>query len=133
MKGTQKEVAEFTGLSIRTVKRNWQKEKSKIEVEIPQIEENVLSQFEMNLPETSRTEFFNEKETQIIRYKGFKDVEIEKITPEDKKLFISKINELKENGLNPSESILLDMNIFSKEKTWFLYNKWQQKYGYTLQ
>ena len=129
MKITQKEVAEHTGLSIATVKRNWTSEKKEIKIDTPQI----INESDIKLPEINENEFFNEKETQIIRYKGFKDVEIEKITPEDKKLFISKINELKENGLNPSESILLDMNIFSKEKTWFLYNKWQQKYGYTLQ
>ena len=117
MKITQKSVAELTGLSIRTVKRNWTKEKKEINITIPEITEK---------------EFFDKKETEIIRYKGFKDVEIDKITPEDKKLFISKIIELKDIGLLPSETLLVEMNIFTKEKTWYLYKKWLEKYG-TLQ
>jgi hypothetical protein len=64
------------------------------------------------------------KETEIINYKGFKQVEIEKVSRDDKKLFISKINELKEIGIEPSEDILYELNIFTKEKTWYMYSKW---------
>lgn len=66
----------------------------------------------------------SEKKTEIIRYKNFKDVEIDKVSTEDKKLFISKINELKELGFEPSEPILKDMNLFDEYKTWYLYDKW---------
>jgi len=71
-----------------------------------------------------------EIETEIINYKGFKLVEIEKISLEDKKMFISKINEFLEQDIEPSEDLLLDMNIFSKEKTWFLYSKWRKNNPY---
>lgn len=68
----------------------------------------------------------SKKETEIIKYKNFKEVEIEKISKEDRKLFISKINELKEIGIEPSESIMIELNIFQKEKTWYIYNKWRR-------
>lgn len=70
------------------------------------------------------------KETETINYRGFKLVEIEKVSKEDKKLFISKINELKENDIEPSENIFLDMKLWSKEKTWYLYTKWRNKNPY---
>jgi len=72
----------------------------------------------------------NKKETEIINYRGIKDVEIYKVSTEDKKLFISKINELKENDIEPSENIFLDMKLWSKEKTWYLYTKWRSKNPY---
>lgn len=99
IKITQRKIADITGLGIATIKRHW----------------NIKIKEEL---------FFN-KETEIIRYKNFKDVEIEKVSQEDKKLFISKINELKSLGLEPSESLMYDMNIFSKEKTWYMYSKWR--------
>lgn len=68
----------------------------------------------------------NKKETEIINYKGFKSVEIDKITNDDKKLFISKINQLKDNGIEPSESIMIDLNIFQLEKTWYMYSRWRK-------
>jgi transcriptional regulator with XRE-family HTH domain len=122
MKITQKEVAQHTGLSIATVKRNWTSEKKEIKIDTPQIENDESK--DIKLPEINENDFFKETETEIIRYKGFKDVEIEKTTPEDKKLFISKINELKEVGLEPSEDILIRLELFSKEKTWYIYDKW---------
>ena len=70
------------------------------------------------------------KETETINYRGFKLIEIEKVSQEDKKLFISKINELKENDIEPSENIFLDMKLWSKEKTWYLYTKWRNKNPY---
>ncbi len=75
-------------------------------------------------------QFEKEKETEIINFKGFKQVEIDKVTQEDKKLFISKINALKDINLEPSESLLLDMNIFSYEKTCYLYDKWRKSNPY---
>ena len=70
------------------------------------------------------------KETEIIRYKNFKEVSIDKVSTDDKKLFISKINELKSIGLEPSESLLIDMNIFDRYKTWYLYDKWRKNNEY---
>lgn len=70
------------------------------------------------------------KETEIINYKGFKLVEIDKVSQEDKKLFISKINEFKEKDIEPLEDIFIMMNLWSKEKTWYIYNKWRDKNPY---
>lgn len=125
MKITQKEVAEFTGLSIATVKRNWTSEKKEIKIDTPQIKNDESK--DIKLPEINENDFFKEKETEIINYKGIKDVEIEKITPEDKKLFISKINELKEHNITPSETIIIELNLFNKEKSWYIYDKWLKK------
>jgi hypothetical protein len=111
--------------SIATIKRNWRLNPEEIQISIPNIQKPIIEP-EPELQEISEQEFFN-KETEIIRYKGFKDVEIEKITNEDKKLFISKINELKELYGTPSEQLILDMNIFSKEKTWYLYDRWTKR------
>jgi hypothetical protein len=70
------------------------------------------------------------KETEIINFKGIKQVEIDKVSTEDKKLFLSKINGLYDIGLEPSESLMYDMNIFSVEKTWYLYTKWRKRNPY---
>lgn len=126
MKITQKEVAEYTGLSIATVKRNWTTEKKSITAEVPEIKEEITKDIKLN--EIKEEEFFNN--TEIINYKGIKEVEIDKITTDDKKLFISKINELLDNNLEPSEDIFLDMRLWSKEKTWYLYKKWRSKNPY---
>lgn len=80
-------------------------------------------------------EFFNEinfkcllrnkkEETQEINFKGFKKLEIDKVSIEDKRLFIRKVNELRENNLEPSEDIFYSLNLWSREKTWFIYHKW---------
>ena len=65
------------------------------------------------------------KETEIIKYKGFKNVEIDKVSQEDKKLFLSKIKQLKDIGIEPSETIMEELHIFDKWKTWYLYSKWK--------
>lgn len=127
IKITQKEVAEYTGLSIATVKRNWTKQKQEIKVDIPLIQ-NVENKDE-DLVSISEKEFFN-KETEIINYKGIKEVEIDKVSTEDKKLFISKINEYLDNNLEPNEEEIIRLSLWSKEKTWYLYNKWRNKNKY---
>jgi hypothetical protein len=66
------------------------------------------------------------KETEIINYKGIREVEIEKVTREDKKLFISKINALKDIGIEPSEAIMISLNLFSEEKSSYMYHKWRK-------
>jgi len=45
-------------------------------------------------------------------------------------LFISKINGLLEQGIEPSEDLFLDMRLWSKEKTWYLYTKWRKNNPY---
>lgn len=127
IKITQKEVAKFTGLGIATVKRNWTKEKEEIKIEIPQIENKEIK--EITLENISEEQFFN-NETETINYRGFKLIEIEKVSQEDKKLFISKINELISKNIEPSEGLFLDMRLWSEEKTWYLYNKWRKKSPY---
>lgn len=70
-------------------------------------------------------------EMEKIDYKGIRIVEIEKVTIEDKRLFISKINEVKDIYGDVLESHIQEMNLWSKEKTWYLYNKWRNKNEYT--
>lgn len=120
---TQKKIVELTGLGIATVKRNWNKEYNKLtDIEIPNDKKQINRELKINHI-LSEEEFF-EKETEIIRYKGIKDVEIDKVSSDDKKLFVSKINQLKEIGIEPSEDILYELNIFQMEKSWYMYNKW---------
>jgi hypothetical protein len=73
------------------------------------------------------------QEKEIIDFKGFKKVEIDKVSPEDISLFKTKINQLKEQGIEPSESILYDLKLWSVEKTWYIYHKWRTKVGYNHQ
>lgn len=127
MKITQKQVAEYTGLGIATVKRNWTLEKKDINVEIPEIIQDNIK--EPILDTIEEENFFN-NEKEIINYKNFKMVEIDKVTIEDKKLFISKINALRESDIEPSEDILYDLNIWAREKTWYLYTKWRNTNPY---
>ena len=90
--------------------------------------------FKCNLREKNKNNKVNvkpSKETEIINYKGFKKVEIDKVSEEDKKLFISKVKALKEISLEPSEDLFYDLNLWSKEKTWYLYNKWRKFNNYT--
>ena len=122
MKITQKEVAEYTGLGIATVKRNWKLEKKEIIIEIPEVIEDNEKEIMLDIIEEEN--FFN-NEKEIINYKGFKSIEIDKVSSDDKKLFISKINALKESNIEPSEDILYDLNLWSREKTWYLYSKWR--------
>jgi hypothetical protein len=72
----------------------------------------------------------SKKEVEIINYKGIKQVEIEKVTKEDKKLFIEKINALYNIGLEPSEKLICDFNIWNNEKSWYLYYKWRKSNPY---
>ena len=53
------------------------------------------------------------------------------MTREDKRLFISKINEVKDIYGDVLESHIQEMNLWSKEKTWHLYNKWRNSNEYT--
>jgi hypothetical protein len=73
------------------------------------------------------------KEKQIIDFKGFKKVEIDKVSPEDISLFKTKINQLKEQGIEPSESIFYELNLWTEEKTWWIYHNWRKKVGYNQQ
>jgi len=70
MKITQKEVSDFTGLSIATIKRNWSLKPEAIEVKIPEIKPEIKP--ENKLDEINEEDFF--KETEIINYRGIKDV-----------------------------------------------------------
>lgn len=134
---TQKKIADMTGLGIATVKRNWKKEITNIndikvddmtmEKEIQIIRESKISQIE----EIDSDLFFSQKEMEKINYKGIKIVEIEKVTTEDKRLFISKINEVKDIYGDVLESHIQEMNLWSKEKTWYLYDKWRNKNEYS--
>lgn len=134
---TQKKISEMTGLGIATVKRNWKKEITDIkdinigdmtkQEEIQIIRESKISQIE----EIDGDLFFGQKEMEKIDYKGIRIVEIEKVTIEDKRLFISKINEVKDIYGDVLESHIQEMNLWSKEKTWYLYNKWRNKNEYT--
>ena len=96
--------------------------------EVKEIIENYFKsiEFKCNLRIKNKAK----KETQIINYKGFKKVKIDKVSKEDKKLFISKINQLKQMNLEPSEGLFYDINLWSKEKTWYLYNKWRKNNPY---
>lgn len=85
---------------------------------------------EINFKCLLREKSKKEQEKEIINYKNFKMVEIDKVSTDDKKLFISKINDLKESDIEPSEDILYDLNIWSREKTWYLYTKWRKSNPY---
>lgn len=126
---TQKMISEITGLSIATIKRNWNKMSSEIEIEIVNTKNDV---------ERSITEdiFFNEvdiKKENIIQpelnmkeieynYKGIEKVKIE-ITKDDLKTFKEMLNKLNNR---PSEDLLLDFG-WDKYKTTYLYLKWLEK------
>lgn len=120
---TQSKIVELTGLGIATVKRNWNKEYNNL-TDINITSDIKQKETEIKVDEIIEEEYFLQKETEIINYRGIKKVEIEKVSTDDKKLFISKINELREVGLEPSEDILYSLNIFTKEKTWYIYDKW---------
>jgi hypothetical protein len=122
---TQKTICEMTGLGIATIKRNWNKEYKNInDIKINNNEKQLERDYKLSQLIEIDEDLFFQKEVEIIRYKNFKEVEIEKISQEDKKLFISKINGLKEIGIEPSESIMIELNIFQQEKTWYMYDKW---------
>jgi hypothetical protein len=131
---TQKMVCEYTGLSIATIKRNWTKEitnEEDIRVEVPIYDTNIINS------EITEDEFFNNNiltnKKIKIKYKGFLEVEIDEITNEDKKLFIDKIKALRQINLEPSEAILLELNLFDKYKTCFMYEKYTKIFGYAIQ
>ena len=103
---TQNEVANITKLNLKTVKRNWNLQKRDIE--------SVM-----------------EAPTQVILYRGYKKVEIEKVTTEDKKLFIEKANEIKKMYGEVLENHIIELNLFNdNHKSWYIYDKWRKKYGY---
>jgi hypothetical protein len=77
-----------------------------------------------------KNSLYIKKETEIINYKGIKNVEIEKISSDDKKLFLRKIKELRDIGFEPSEYLIYSLNIFDKYKSWYIYNKWVEKERY---
>jgi hypothetical protein len=66
------------------------------------------------------------KKTEIINFKGYKKVEIEKVSKEDKRLFIQKINEFRERNIEPYENYFLYECDWSMEKGWYLYSKWRK-------
>jgi len=133
MKITQKEVVKYTGLSIATVKRNWTSQNKEIVVETPEIKPEIKPKVvKESILEVIEEEKFFTNEKEIINYKGFKSIEIDKVSTDDKKLFISKINALKESNIEPSEDILYDLNLWNREKTWYLYTKWRKSNPYEL-
>jgi hypothetical protein len=120
---TQKIVVELTGLSIATVKRNWNKDYNDLkDIQINKENTNLIERI-------NEEDFFN-KEVEKIKFKNIYYVDIDKVTIEDKRLFISKVNELRDLNLEPSEDILYDLNIWTKEKTWYIYSKWIKNNSY---
>lgn len=135
---TQKEVAKITNLSLSTVKRNWNLEKRDIESIIPDPIDDLQLERDYKLSELVSDEmpeefFFDEKpvEKEIIKFRNFKEVEIEKVTKEDEKLFIEKVNEIKKIYGEVLENHIIELNLFNdNHKSWYIYDKWRKKYGY---
>ena len=42
------------------------------------------------------------------------------------------INALKKDSIEPSEDIFYDLNLWKKEKTWYLYTKWRKNNPYQI-
>lgn len=137
---TNKRLAEITGLSIATIKRNKCKEKENpmkfndyqpaksLEDTLPTIN---AEEFWGNEPYETLNEPINEPvkvEEKVIEYKwkGIKNVKIT-LSKNDKELFKGMIE-----ALNNKHSIsqLLEMNVMDEYKIDYLYNKWINKYGY---
>jgi hypothetical protein len=129
---TQKMVVDRTGLSIATIKRNWNKkdyDDNIIEIEKEKENDSIIVIEEDN--------FFNEPEHQKenptqpamnmkeydSNWKGIEKVKLV-ITNEDKNTFKNMVESLK--PFPPSEQSLLDFG-WCKYKTTFLYQKWNEK------
>lgn len=136
-KDTQKAVQILTGLSIATIKRNWNKDVKVIDIEIPMIKDNIKE--EQILEVIEEENFFNdnsiEKEeilskTEDMRvieykYKNFKDIKIE-ITKKDKEDFKAAIDRLNKAGFEICLSTL-ELCGLNKYKLEYLYNIWYRK------
>jgi hypothetical protein len=126
---TQKRIQQISGLSISTVKRNWNKQWIDLnEVDLEKLEIQIERDYQIS--QIIDEDTFFQPETEIINYKGLKMVEIEKVSPEDKKSFLVEINRLKDIFGDVSEDMVYELKLFSKEKTWYLYDKWRKKWGY---
>lgn len=127
---TQKMVVERTGLSIATVKRNWNKKDyndNTIEIEkendsIPLIEEDLFFNEPEHQKENITQPAKNMKEYDY-NWKGIEKVKLV-ITNDDKIRFKEMVESLK--PFPPSEQSLLDFG-WCKYKTTFLYQRWIDK------
>lgn len=126
---TQKKVSEITGLSIATIKRNWNEKSNNDTIKI----KNKEIDFKGVINEDN---FFNEVDNQKVNiiqpelnmkeieynYKGIEKVKLQ-IVKDDLKTFKEMITTLNNK---PSEDLLLEFG-WDKYKTTYLYNKWLEK------
>lgn len=125
---TQRMIMEMTGLSIATIKRNWNKTSQDLEItfETKKVIESSITEDNFFNDVDNQKEIIIEPVKDMIEleynYKGIEKVKLQ-ITKEDKEYF-KKLLEILNN--KPSESLLLDFG-WNKYKTDYLYNKWLQK------
>jgi hypothetical protein len=132
---TNKRICEITGLSLATVKRN--KNKDKKDPLFYNGDTDLITNKKVESLEVIKEEsFFDDKpndkpksKTIEYKYKGFIDTKIE-ITIEDKDRFLTILNSLKIDNIEPSEQILLDINFMDKFKINYLYNIWRERNKY---
>ena len=141
---TNNRLAEMTGLSLATIKRNKNKEvKDAMSFNDYVPAADKIKSIEDTLPTFSAEDFWGTDEplndtkktlnepVKFINYKwkGFKQIEL-KLTLQDKELFKEMINILINNENGISEGSLIELNMMDKYKIDYFYNKWIKKYGY---
>lgn len=97
---TQRIVVQMTGLSIATVKRNWNKSKTNLyDIELTSDNQDDITNIEdLNLKEISEKEFFEESFREVeYNYKGFKRVSL-KVYKKDEKTFIEARDHVQNQG-----------------------------------
>ncbi len=112
-----------------TIHDSWLVKKEDLNMAIKIIEDKFIEKFsyapkldieDVKNPNKKQPTLF-EKPKQKILYKGFKEVEIDEITETDKKLFLEKVKILETEYFGVSEEILIELNIFDKYKTSYMY------------
>lgn len=100
---TQSKVKEITGFGIATIKRNWNVDIFDLN-DISIIEDKERK--EIKLDQIDEEQFFSNTEIVKHKYKGFKEVSIER-SENDKELFKSVLNDIKNEYVDIPESILI--------------------------
>jgi len=122
---------EEANIEYFTIHDSWLVKKEDLNQAIKIIENKFMEKFgytpkldieDVKNPDKKEATLF-EKPKQKILYKGYKEVEIDEITEEDKKLFLEKVKFLETQYFGVSEEILIDLRFFDKYKTSYMYEK----------
>lgn len=126
---TQKNVMNLTGLSIATIKRNWNIDYLTTDIDIPKKEEIFKTQIDFN-------DFIDNKNIDVVKfkYRGFEEVSIERKV-EDKEEFKNALKYIKNEFGDVSESLIttyLENKNWNKYKINYYYSKWLDRVNTNL-